>query len=92
VVLKLLAKNSESGFVLKFNRNVSLEKMHSFMRNKVHRRTVLFGLGVLLPSLIVGISSCNNSPQANSQGANAAQNVSTESKAPDKVTIAYQPA
>lgn len=62
------------------------------MRNKVHRRTVLFGLGVLLPSLVVGISSCNNSPQANSpQDANAAQNVSTESKAPDKVTIAYQP-
>lgn len=57
------------------------------MYKKIHRRTVLFGLGVLIPNLVAGLSSCNSQPQ----GATSTQNVSAQSAAPNKVTIAYQP-
>lgn len=58
---------------------------------KLHRRTVLFGLGLLLPSVVAGLSSCNPPQAGTTQGANSAQNVSSQSSVPDKVTIAYQP-
>lgn len=61
------------------------------MSRKLDRRTILFGLG-LLPSLMIGLLSCNRQPQtSNSQSPNSAQNVSSPANAPSKVTIAYQP-
>lgn len=49
------------------------------MSRKIRRRAVLFGLSLLLPSLGT-LTSCNRQPQASASG-----------KAPEKVTIAYQP-
>ena len=61
------------------------------MSRKIRRRTVLFGLALLLPSLGT-VVSCNRQPEAsapaNAPGATA---VSAKSNALKKVTIAYQP-
>ena len=56
------------------------------MPKKLYRRTVLLGLGLLVPNFATLLSSCRQQPQANTRDADV-QNISD---APNTVTIGYQ--
>lgn len=60
------------------------------MFQKIRRRTILFGLAVLLPNL--GTLSCSNSQSnaSNSESPASSVNVAAAAQAPKKVTIADQ--